>query len=144
MSAALATALCATVLFVICSWLFTVEAVRSKRLVAAKVRTSLDLYLQSVSTSLEKKAIYVGRYIITLSWYYSLHALLKLILQFLAGVYTVIEALLHRNRARARTIRTERKRAERSHLTALAEHKIETKLTDNQKKKRNDAALKGR
>ena len=97
-----------------------------------------------MNVQLEKKAIYIGRYIITLSWYYSLHAFLKLILHFLAGVYTVIEAILHRNRDRARVIRTERKRALNSHLTVLAEHKIETKLTDSQKKKRKDAALRGR
>ena len=87
---------------------------------------------------------YIGRYIITLSWYYSLHTFLKLVLQFITGVYNVVEAILHSNRDKARKIRTERKVALRSHLTLLAEHKLETKLTPAQKHKRNAKALSGK
>lgn len=144
MIAALVCAAGATVLFVILAWFFRVEQKRSKRLVAPWTRNALDSALIHGSQWLDKKAVYIGRYVITLSWYYSLHAFLKIILQFLAGVYTVIEAVLHRNRDRARLIRTERKRAAHSHLTMLADHKIETELTDSQKKKRNDAALRGK
>lgn len=144
MIAALVFAAGATVLFIVFAWFFGMEKKHSRRFVAAKSRNILDVVLLHIITWLNKKAVYIGRYVITLSWYYSLHTFLKLILQFLAGVYTVIEAILHRNRDRARVIRTERKRAAHSHLTVLAEHKIETKLTDSQKKKRNDEALRGK
>jgi hypothetical protein len=81
---------------------------------------------------------------ITLSWYYSLHTFLRLSLQFIAGIYNFIEAILHRNRDKARQIRRERKQAERSHLTVLAEHKVETELTPHQKAKRKEKALNGK
>lgn len=144
MTAALLFAAGSGTLFVLFSWLFSVESRRGGRLLLAQKRAWLDEVLESVSHSFERKIIYIGRYIITLSWYYSLHAFLKLVLQFLASIYTVVERILHKNRDKARVIRTERKRATRSHLTDLHDHKQNTKLTETQKKKRKDAALRGR
>jgi hypothetical protein len=69
---------------------------------------------------------------------------LRLSLQFIAGIYNFIEAILHRNRDKARQIRKERKQAEKSHLTVLAEHKVKTELTPNQKAKRRAKALSGK
>lgn len=130
--------------FVVYAWMSAVEVGRGKRLILALPRRAVDSALSSLSESIHRKLVYVGRYMITLSWYYSLHAFLRISLQFIASIYTFIEAILHRNRDKARVIRKERKQAERSHLTVLAEHKIETELTPHQKAKRRAKALSGK
>jgi hypothetical protein len=84
---------------------------------------------------------YVVRYVITLSWYYSLHATLKIVLASIAGVYHMLEAVLINNRERARALRKEKRSA--SHLEQIAEHKAESKLTYAEAKKRKDKALRG-
>lgn len=134
----------ATIFFVVYAWLSAVEVRRGKRMYLALPRRAIDTALTSLGASVRRKFIYIGRYMITLSWYYSLHTFLRLTLQFIASVYTFLEAILHRNRDKARLIRKERKQAERSHLTVLNEHKAETKLTPTQKAKRKAKALSGK
>jgi hypothetical protein len=134
----------ATVFFILYAWICAIEARRGKRLFFALPRRAFDSVLMSLGESLHRKSIYIGRYMITLSWYYSLHTFLRLSLQFIAGIYNFIEAILHRNRDKARQIRKERKQAEKSHLTVLAEHKVKTELTPNQKAKRRAKALSGK
>jgi hypothetical protein len=133
-----------TVFFILYAWLCAVETRRGKRLFLAMPRRAIDSALTSLGETLRRKLVYIGRYMITLSWYYSLHTFLRLTLQFIAGIYTILEAVLHRNRDKARIIRKERKQAERSHLTVLNEHKADTELTPNQKAKRKAKALSGK
>lgn len=144
LTTALIALACTTVLFVVSVWVSAVETSRGKRLFLAHPRRALDAAFTSVSTTLERKLVYIGRYMITLSWYYSLHTFLRLSLQFIAGIYTFVESILHSNRDKARIIRRERKHAERSHLTVLVEHKADTELTPHQKAKRNAKALSGK
>lgn len=118
------------------------EAARGSRFFATRIRTWLDHALEALVTAFKRKVTYVGKYIITLSWYYSLHAFLKLVLQFLASVYHIVERILHHNRSKARRIRIERKQS--SHLTEIADHKTKTALSDSEKKKRKDKALSGK
>ena len=144
MTSALFVLVLSSVFFILYASLCVVETNRGKRLFAPYLRRALDHGIEAIEQGFERQLIYVGRYIITLSWYYSLHTFLKLVLQFIAGVYNVVEAILHRNRDKARKIRTERKAAERTHLTVLSEHRIETELTPAQKQKRNAKALSGK
>ncbi len=132
------------VAFVAYARLCTLEMRRGHRYFLAPLRRALDSVFTAVAVGMKRQVVYIGRYVITLSWYYSLHTFLKLILRFLAGIYTMVETLLHHNRKRARVIRSERKLASESHLTALVDHKSETQLTEGQKQKRKDAALRGR
>jgi hypothetical protein len=122
--------------------IFTLELRRGHRFFATGPRAFLDQCITVVSARVGRFYTYISRYVITLSWYYSLHALLKVILKFLAGTYTAVEALFHHNRKRARKIRIERKR-EQSHLSLIAEHKVETALTPDQKVKLKEKALRG-
>ena len=133
-----------TVFFIIYARLCVVETNRGRRLWLPTLRGVFDNGLSTLSSRIHKQLIYIGRYMITLSWYYSLHAFLRVVLKFIAGVYTVVEAILHSNRDKARKIRTLRKREERSHLSVLAEHKIDTTLTASQKEKRKAKALSGK
>ncbi len=120
------------------------EERRGHRVVLGSFRGWLDRVIDKITSTIEKAVRYVIRYIITLSWYYSLHAFLMLLLKSLAGVYHMVEAVLIRNRDRARELRRERKKhTSNNHLEQIAEHKAEVKLTEAEKKKRKDKALKG-
>ncbi len=128
-------------LFIVCLWLFSREQRSQKRFFLSGVRHGLDRLLMSISLSLQNGLTYIGKYIIKLSWYYSLHAFLRLILQFLAGVYYFVEKLLHSNRDRARKIRQDRKRGSVSHLGILVDYQTVNKLSEEQKKKLKDRSL---
>jgi hypothetical protein len=143
MSSALTFAVVNLVAFVVVARIFTLEARRGRRFVATGIRNAADDGIDVVVRRVSRMYTYVARYIITLSWYYSLHAFLKVILRFLAGTYTAVETLLHNNRTRARKIRIERKR-EQSHLSLIADHKAETALTPVEKAKRKEKALSGK
>lgn len=143
MLSALTFAAVTFVLFLVLGRLFTLEMRRGQRFFATGVRNALDDLITTVSARGNRAYTYIARYVITLSWYYSLHALLKVILHFLAGTYTAVEALLHHNRKRARKIRIERKR-ERSHLSVIADHKADTALSPSEKAKRKEKALSGK
>ncbi len=144
MTPALLTLAFGTFFFVLYASVCVVETNRGKRFYGTYIRRAADNGLDALRLAIERRVIYIGRYIITLSWYYSLHAFLKLVLQFLAGVYTVVEAVLHRNRIKVRRIRTERKQVNKSHLSVLADHKVQTELTPLQKEKRKAKALAGK
>lgn len=128
-------------LFIVCLLLFSREHNLNKRYFLSGVRQALDTLLVSVAHSFINGLTYVGKYIIKLSWYYSLHAFLRLALQFLASVYYIVEKLLHSNRDRARKIRQDRKRNSISHLGILVDHQTVNKLSEEQKRKLKDRSL---
>jgi predicted membrane protein len=132
----------ATVLFVLYLLICVYEERNGQRFFLGRFRLWLDTLLEAFTNRVTRLVRHVVKYTITLSWYYSLHTFLKLVLQFLAGIYHMIEAVLLRNRDKALVLRKE-KRTSVSHLTQIADHKEEVKLTDKEAKKRKDKALKG-
>ncbi|MES2748795.1 MAG: hypothetical protein V4606_00135 [Patescibacteria group bacterium] len=128
-------------LFVVCIWVFSREQRSQKRFFLPGLRQALDRMLMSISQSIQNGITYIGKYIIKLSWYYSLHTFLRLTLQFLAGIYYFVEKLLHSNRDRARKIRQERKQNSISHLNILVDHQTVNKLSEEQKKKLKERSL---
>ncbi len=118
------------------------EEKRGSRLWLAGFRDVLDRWLDKLFAYLEHLVRYVIKYVITLSWYYSLHAFLMIVLRSVAKVYYMIESVVINNRDRARQLRKE-KRTTINHLTQIAEHKEEKKLTPLEMRKRKDQALKG-
>ncbi len=119
------------------------EAVAGRRFFLARVRGRFDTVLLSITGRIERFIRYVVRYLITLSWYYSLHAFLKVSMKSLAGTYHVLESILIRNRDRARALRKERKQAIVNHLTHIADHKAETKLSPAAERKLKEKAMRG-
>ncbi|MFM2339866.1 MAG: hypothetical protein RLZZ360_502 [Candidatus Parcubacteria bacterium] len=119
------------------------EERRAKRLFLAHFRDQVDRGITRLVSWLEGIVRYVVKYVITLSWYYSLHAFLQVMMKSLAGAYHVLESMLIRNRDRARALRKERRSATKNHLTHIADHKAETKLTPAEERRRKDKALKG-
>ncbi len=132
-----------TVAFMVTGLITSIEERRGSRLVLVGARGWCDALITSIAHRLHLVCTYVTKYIITLSWYYGLHSLLKLTLRFLAYTYTRIENVLIRNRARAKQIRKERRTSSSSHLMAIAEHKVETSLTPKEQKKLRDKTLAG-
>ena len=144
MSVTLIITITSLISFLILASLFSAEKQSGHKFVAGGMRYYLDKKLEDSITRIKHFFVYIGKYIITLSWYYSLHTFLKLTLQFLAGLYYMIEKILHSNRDKARVIRKEKKRASQTHLELLQEHQDENKLTESQKKQLKDKALSGK
>jgi hypothetical protein len=119
------------------------EATAGRRFFLVSLRARLDVGLTRVTNTAERFVRYVVRYLITLSWYYSLHAFLQVLMKSLAGAYHVLESMLIRNRDRARALRKERKQAIVNHLTHIADHKAETKLSPSAERKLKDKAMRG-
>ncbi len=130
------------VAFIAYASICTRETAHGSRFFAVTLRLRLDRAIESTVVAIKNRIAYISKYIITLSWYYSLHAFLKIILHFLASVYTIVERWLHHNRSKARRIRIEHKQS--SYLTAVADHKVKTALSESEKKKRKDKALSGK
>ncbi|MBY0538796.1 hypothetical protein K2P47_05380 [Patescibacteria group bacterium] len=129
------------VLLVVLGRLFTLEKRAGKRFVLPTVRFAIDNLIVAFTDRVHRLFVYIIKYVITLSWYYSLHAFLGVTLKFLASIYYMVENITHRNRDKARKIRQERKQSSRTHLEVLVDHKDETKLTETQKKKLKDKAI---
>jgi hypothetical protein len=124
-------------LFILCASLFAYETKRGKRVVLAGFRNYVDTLLVRITAWLSRRLTYLGRHIIKLSWYYSIHKVLRFILASLVRAYDFLEAAFMRNRDRARTLKIEKKTlfAPKGHFGQVADHKASTALTETQKKK---------
>ena len=112
------------------------EQKRGKRFFAGGLRSWLDRVISGTETRLATSWNHFIRYIVQLNWYYSIHSVLKAILQAMQFSYFSFEKLFERNRARAKKLRAERREINQlSHLSQVAEHKEETSLTESQKRK---------
>jgi hypothetical protein len=110
-----------------------VEEARGKRLLLGGVRQVLDAKIFSLGRWCDGVWHHFVRYIVQLGWYYSIHSLLRTILQVLVSVYTYIENIFERNREKTKVLRRERKQKTRqTHLTQIAEHKAEVALTPSE------------
>ncbi len=121
----------------------SVELARGRRVVLPRTRSWIDRQIGQLEHRVTVRYRYVTRYVITLSWYYGLHACLKTVLRFLAYLYGKIEDMFIRNRAYAKAIRKEH-RSRHTHLTAIAEHKAATTLTPEAEAALKERSLKGR
>ena len=118
-------------------WFFASEEKREVRYFLGSLRNLLDKKIETITNFILKNLLYLGRHMIKLSWYYSIHKMLRLILTLLVKMYDSLELYFIRNKERARTIKLEKKSfiASESHLGQVAEHKASTTLTAGQKKK---------
>lgn len=123
-------------LFVLLAFITTREEANRKRFFLTKSRDTLDrLIVQGVAVG-KAKLSYVLRHIIKLSWYYSLHSMLRAVMGLLVHTYDSLEMIVIKNRERARRLRAEgRILTGGNHLTEIEKHKASTALTSSQKKK---------
>ncbi|HEY0964324.1 MAG TPA: hypothetical protein VGE31_00835 [Candidatus Paceibacterota bacterium] len=130
---ALMTFTIATVLFLAVAIVVQVERVRMRRLFLAGARGWLDRKVAESALRFSDRWHHFSQYIVKLGWYYSLHSLLRTVLAILVSIYNYFEDIFEKNRSRTKQLRQERKRKiKRSHLTEIADHKVETALTPAQ------------
>ncbi|MEZ4104258.1 MAG: hypothetical protein R3B60_03150 [Candidatus Paceibacterota bacterium] len=123
-------------LFITLSILLTIENNLGKRVLFSKLRGVFDSVVVAVTNFFLHWFNYFSRHIVKLSWYYSVHKFLRVILTTLIKVYDKLERLFLRNRDRAKVIKTEKKKIKKEgHLHMMADHKASVALTEAQKKK---------
>lgn len=121
------------------------ERKRGRRYFASRLRNWLDEKIDSFGKKLIRSFEHFVKYILQLHWYYSIHSVLKALLQVLVKFYTHFETLFERNRARTKILRSEKKKLNSTnHLSQMAAHKEDTELTPSQKKKLRHKNLEGR
>jgi hypothetical protein len=119
-----------SILFIAYALMVRVEHIRARRLVGARLRTALDARITRIEERWGSNWKHLSRYILQLGWYYSIHSLLRTILQVLVSVYTYIEHIFEKNRVRTKQLRKEfKKHVAQSHLTHIAHHKEKTALS---------------
>jgi hypothetical protein len=118
-------------------WLFSAEEKRQKRFFLGNARGKLDLGLETASQFIARQLVYLGRHTIKLSWYYSIHKMLRLALTVLVKAYDSLLVVFLNNKERARTIKLEKKDFldPIGHFKQVSDHKTATALTDNEKRK---------
>jgi hypothetical protein len=139
MSVAVAAIVSTTALFVY-SLVVYFEERRGSRLMLSNSRAFLDKKMVQLWKTICHTSDYILHRVITLSWYYSLHTILKLSLKAIAGIYFAVEQILINNRNKARQLR---RLSTTSHLSAISQHQKETTLSEKEKRKLRDKALKG-
>ena len=123
-------------LFSIYALFVTLEQKRGKRFLLGGVRDKLDNVVSKITAFITHWLTYLEKYIIQLSWYYSIHRFLTMILTVLVKAYDRLELVFHNNKARARSLKIEKKNLQSSeHLQSMADHKAKTALTPTQKKR---------
>ena len=131
-------------LFVLSLFLFFVVALfvrheekKGHRVFLRAPREKLDSFVAGVTGYISAKLLYLGRHIIKLSWYYSIHKVLRLALTALVKAYDFLEEVFMRNKDRARKLKVEKRTINQNqgHLGQMAQHKASTALSDAQKKK---------
>lgn len=125
-------------LFIFCVLFLLVRAEqkRGKRFFLTGFRSWLDRVVFKIEASIAGKIDHFVRYILQLHWYYSIHSILRGLLQLLVAVYTYFEKLFEKNRRRTKALRKERnEKKSATHLDHIAEHKAETALTPAQQRK---------
>jgi hypothetical protein len=113
-----------------------VERKKQKRLFAAKIRGWLDKKISGLEMWIVRSWNHFVRYVVQLNWYYSIHSVLKTLLLTIQVFYSSFEKIFERNRSRTKKLRMEKRELSTvTHLSQMADHKIDTALTTAQKKK---------
>ncbi len=113
-----------------------IERRRRERVFLSEFRTRLDKLVVYLDREIRARYARVLKRSLKLSWYYSLHTMLRAVMGVLVHSYDRLELVVIKNRARAKQVRAESRVASTTnHLTEIEKHKQETALTTRQKKK---------
>ncbi len=104
-----------------------------KVVVLASARSLLTKVLTSIHDKIFHVHPFMGRGFFRLIMHYALHGVLKRCLRLLRSAEAGLEALMRQNRQVAKAIDAEKRQ---THLTAIADHKIETALSPREKQRR--------
>ena len=133
MTTALTYLACSTLALVIIAGVFRVEDARDGQLVVLKkARLWFSKVVTAAFTKLSKLDTYIGKGFARLMLHYAAHNILRSLLLLIEKIENKIKSLLKRNTQVAKDLRLTK---EKTHLDHIADHRIETALTDAQKKK---------
>jgi 4-hydroxybenzoate polyprenyltransferase len=136
MTTSLSVFIISIVAFFASAMVVKVEERRGRRLVGDRVRVVFDAVIEQSSSKLGQWWHHFTQYVVRLGWYYSLHSLLRTILQVLVSAYTIIENVFEKNRAKTKALRLElKKQLKQSHFTKIADHKAETSFTPEEQER---------
>ena len=135
-----------TVGFIFFVSLIQAEKRRKKRFLFAGVRGWLDGVVGAAGRWVVGTTNHFVKYVVQLSWYYSLHSLLQTILRMIVATYEHVERVFEKNRVRTKELRAEKmsNKAPDNHLSEMAAHKEETALTKVQQNRRKKKHLEGK
>ncbi|MAZ30005.1 hypothetical protein CL655_01850 [bacterium] len=119
--------------------LFYVETARGRRF-GEGVRRSLDAVVDWCIVRWHTLMLYIGSGAGRVGLHYLLHRLLRSCAAGLERLRTLVERLQRRNRRIARSVQAARTE---SHLTAIAEHKHATALSETEKAALKEKSLEG-
>jgi hypothetical protein len=118
---------------VIMTGVFRLEDTRGRLVVFPRLRTGLTHVLAALMARVAGWHPYLGRGFFRLLMHYFMHSFLRRTLNFVRRLEGKIERLMRQNRQVAKAIDAEKRQ---SHLTAIAEHKLETALSEREKQRR--------
>ncbi len=128
--------LASSVLFLAGIIVILFERKRSSRIILPSFRSKLDEMIVFIDRSIRARYASVVKRSLKLSWYYSLHTMLKAVMGILVRSYDSLELVVIKNRARAKQVRAESRVARaNNHLAEIEKYKQDTALTAKQKKK---------
>lgn len=122
------------------------EKKRGKRLLLSSVRGRFDRVTSLWGRKIVSTWQHFVKYIVQLGWYYGLHSFLQAVLKTIVRFYERVEMMFEANRRRTRDLRAEKQQASQTsqtHLTEMAQHKVDTALTPTQQRRLKDKQLKG-
>ena len=114
--------------------LYVIEDVKGQRVFLKRAREKLDAVFLKILEKLFACTSFFTHGFMRLLLHYSAHKVLKQILLTLKHLEQKVENLVRHNRRIAKTIKEEA--MEKTHLQAIAEHKQEVALTDEEKAER--------
>lgn len=117
---------------------FRFEDKRGRRVVLSGVRNSIDDAVLLSSNAIGSFFETIGSRGTRIVMHFIIHNVLKTILRLLEKSESGITRLLHSNRRKAHVIRES---TARTHLHEIADHKVETALTDEEKRKKKTESL---
>ncbi len=130
--------------FIVYAFITRQEQVLGRRFLLDTTRTTLDEWFLRSSVAVSDRIRRIVRHTIKLSWYYSIHKALRVLLLGIVALYDKLELVFINNRERAKVLRSERRAlGERNHLTEISEHKASTALSPKEKKKLRARKLAG-
>ncbi len=145
LSTAITTLAISITSFVLVMLLVGSEQKRGKRIVLGSLRNWLDKVVGTIEFKIHDAIDHFIKYVVRLNWYYGIHSFLKAVLALIVKSYEYVEKVFEHNRNLTKQLRAEKKNKETtsSHLTAMAQHKVDTKLSPAEARRRKKNHLEG-
>lgn len=120
--------------------LFSIEERKGGRVFLSGVRNFFDHVLEETTYRFSHVSLQFGSGVFRLLFHYIVHICIGGVLWVLRSLEAFFHHLQYRNRQSAKSVRP---KEDKTHLDLIAEHKEQIALSDSEKQKRKDDAIKG-